>query len=50
MVRKLQGRNPDRLSNKEGSRGNTWISLRRRNIIHSEDRLGWVGMGMVGIR
>jgi hypothetical protein len=52
MVSKLQGRDPDRLSNKEGSRGNTWITLGRRNIIHSRgrrniihSRVDWGGWG-----
>lgn len=40
---------PERLSNKEGSKTDVWISLGRENKINFVGGPGWVGMGTVGI-
>lgn len=41
----LQTIDLERLSNKEGSRKYTWISLGRGNRIDFRGELGWVRMG-----
>jgi hypothetical protein len=52
MITMLQSTDPRRLRNKEGSKGDAWISLGRRNRIDFVGGLGEVGMGrgiMLGI-